>query len=116
MCKQAGISGLRTNYSLGVTTATRLHQSGCVDEQQIMDRTGHRNVEAVRRYKRSSTEQLEQVSDILNTGKKRLYRVSPLIEVEGNITHNSVSLEYTGHRTAPFFNLSSCGSNNYSQK
>jgi len=38
MCKIAGISGFRTNHSLRATTATRLHQSGCVDEQQIMER------------------------------------------------------------------------------
>ena len=34
-----------------------------------MERTGHRSIEAVRSYKRSSHEQLEQVSDILNKGK-----------------------------------------------
>jgi len=43
-----------------------------VDEQQIMERTGHRSSEAVRRYKRSSTQQLKQRSDILKTGKKKI--------------------------------------------
>jgi len=73
MCKKAGISGFCTNHSLKATTATRLHQSGCVDEQQIMERTGHRSLEAVKSYKTSSTEQLEKVSDILSNGKKRLH-------------------------------------------
>ena len=66
MCEQAGIPGYRTNHSLRATAATRLHQSGCVEEQEIMQRTGHRSIEAVRSYKWTSSEQLEQVSDILN--------------------------------------------------
>ena len=66
MCEQAGIPGYRTNHSLRATAATRLHQSGCVEEQEIMQRTGHRSIEAIRSYKRTSSEQLEQVSDILN--------------------------------------------------
>ena len=69
MCEQAGIPGYRTNHSLRATAATRLHQSGCVEEQEIMQRTGHRSIEAVRSYKRASREQLEQVSDILNNNK-----------------------------------------------
>ena len=36
-----------------------------------MERTGHGSIEAVRSYKRSSHEQLEQVSDILNNGKSK---------------------------------------------
>ena len=46
-------------HSLRAMTATQLHQCGCMDEQQIMERTGHRSLEAVRSYKMSSTEQLE---------------------------------------------------------
>ena len=70
MCEQAGIPGYRTNHSLRATAATRLHQSGCVEEQEIMQRTGHRSIEAVRSYKQISSEQLEQVSYILNNDKK----------------------------------------------
>ena len=71
MCKNAGITGYRTNYSLRATAATPLHQSGSVGGQEIMERTGHGSIEAVRSYKRSSHEQLEQVSDILNNGKSK---------------------------------------------
>uniref|UniRef100_A0A1X7U6A4 ZMYM2-like/QRICH1 C-terminal domain-containing protein n=1 Tax=Amphimedon queenslandica TaxID=400682 RepID=A0A1X7U6A4_AMPQE len=38
--KAAGIEGYKTNYSLRVTTATQLFQAG-IDEQVIMNRTGH---------------------------------------------------------------------------
>ena len=53
LCKTAGIPRFKTNHSLRVTTATRLFQSG-IDEQLIMDRTGHRSIDGIRRYKRVS--------------------------------------------------------------
>ena len=126
MCINAGITGYRTNYSLRVTAATRLHQSGSVEEQEIMERTTHRNIEAVRSYKRSSDEQLEQVSDILNNGnsKKRICYNDTVLEIDShkNISTSSVSnsffLEYSKSGAAPVFNISSCASvviNNYSQ-
>ncbi len=74
MCKRAGITGYKTNHSLRATTATRLFQAG-VDEQLIMERTGHRSLDRVRNYKRTSQEQRETLSDIMNltvpTAKKR---------------------------------------------
>ena len=68
MCKDVGILGYHTNHSLRASAATRLHQSGCVEEQEIMERTGHRSSGAVRSYKSSSNEQLQQICDILNNG------------------------------------------------
>ena len=57
---------LRTTvHSLRATTATRLYQSG-VDEQLVMERTGHRSIDGIRSYKRTSTQQQEALSDILN--------------------------------------------------
>lgn len=53
MCREVGISGYYTNHYLRATAATRLHQSG-VEEQEIMERTGHRSTEAIRSYKRTS--------------------------------------------------------------
>ncbi len=51
LCASAGIEGIKTNHSLRATTATRLYQSG-VDEQLVMERTGHRSLEGVRNYKK----------------------------------------------------------------
>ena len=65
LCQRAGIEGYKTNHSLRVTTATRLFQSG-VDEQLIMERTGHRSTDGIRTYKCSCPEQAEQVSKVLN--------------------------------------------------
>ena len=65
ICKSAGIPGYKTNHSLRATSATRLYQSG-VDEQLVMERTGHRSLDGVRSYKRTSDSQREALSDILN--------------------------------------------------
>ncbi|XP_028418023.1 uncharacterized protein LOC114542762 [Dendronephthya gigantea] len=63
LCEQAGLSGYRTNHSLRATAATRMYDKG-VDEQLICEKTGHRS-DAVRAYKRTSSEQQVEVSDIL---------------------------------------------------
>lgn len=69
LCKKAGFKGLRTNHSLRATTATRLYQHG-VDEQLVMEMTGHRSVDGVRSYKRTSSEQREELSNILSRNKR----------------------------------------------
>ena len=46
MCKDCGIQGYKTNHSLRATAATRLYSSG-VDEQLVMERTGHHSIEGV---------------------------------------------------------------------
>ncbi len=56
-----------TNHSLRATAATRLYAAG-VDEQLITEKTGHRST-AVRTYKRTSDEQQEEVSKILQAAK-----------------------------------------------
>lgn len=52
ICNEAGIKE-RTNHSLRATCATRMFE-GKVDEQIIMERTGHTSVMGVRTYKRTS--------------------------------------------------------------
>ena len=68
ICKCAGIEGYKTNHSLRATSTTRLYQAG-VDEQLVMERTGHRSLEGVRSYKRTSDTQREALSDIINLQK-----------------------------------------------
>ena len=64
MCQHADIPGYKTKHSLCVTTATYLFQHG-IDEELIMERTGHRSQDGVHSYKITSTEQEEPLSDIL---------------------------------------------------
>ncbi len=65
LCREANITGFRTNHSLRATAATRLYNAG-VDEQQVMEVTGHHSLDGVRAYKHTSKKQKEAVSDILN--------------------------------------------------
>ena len=65
LCKAANIEGFKTNHSLRTTTATRLYHSNH-DEQLIMERTGHRSIEGIRNYKRTSERQHQAVSQLLN--------------------------------------------------
>ena len=65
LCDSVGIEGFITNHSLRTTAATRLYESG-VNEQLIMERTGYRSLEGVRSYKRTTAQQKQSISDILN--------------------------------------------------
>ncbi len=64
MCDKAGIPGFFSNHSGKRTCATALYQAG-VPEQEIMERTGHRSIESVRKYKRPSEEMLRDISNAL---------------------------------------------------
>ena len=124
MCREAGILGYYTNHSLRATAATRLHQSG-IEEQQIMERTGHRSTEAVRSYKRSSKNQQEKVSDILSDAKRHcstsvaavasqhsdidITDLQPTESLARSQSHH-LSLEYASNSSAPVFNISNCSS------
>lgn len=69
LCRDAGIPGYKTNHSLRATNATWLFDFN-VDEQLIMERTGHLSAEGVRSCERTSQAQHEKLSDILNSSKK----------------------------------------------
>ena len=63
MAKRISLEGRVTNHSLRATAASRLYQSN-LDEQLVMERTGHHST-AVCSYKCTSSEQLQNVSEIL---------------------------------------------------
>ncbi|XP_060603803.1 zinc finger MYM-type protein 2-like [Ruditapes philippinarum] len=67
LCNDAGFDGFYTNHSLRATAATRLFSAG-VDEQLICEKTGHRS-DAIRGYKRTSEQQQELVSKIVQSAK-----------------------------------------------
>ena len=69
LCKDAGITGNKTNHSLRATTATRGLDMG-IPEKMLMERTGHRSVESLFRYRRPSEEQKTMVSHALDYGKR----------------------------------------------
>ena len=62
---EAGFDGHFTNHSLQRSCATNLYDNG-VPEQVIQGTTGHRSVEGVRAYKRTSSAKRRKMSAILN--------------------------------------------------
>ena len=65
LCKLARIGVFKTNLLLSTTATSRLYRSG-IDEQLVMERTGHRSLEGVRSYKCTSDDQCKTLSDIFN--------------------------------------------------
>ena len=61
MCKAVKISGRKTGHSGKVTCATSLYQQDFSD-QLIKERTGHRSLEALHKYKRTGSGQQHKVS------------------------------------------------------
>ena len=70
LMKSAVMEGYFTNHSLHVTAATRMYDAQ-LDEATIISRTGHRFVDGVRAYKRTSEKLRELSSAVLNTQKKQ---------------------------------------------
>ncbi len=66
MCAIAGIGGHETNHSLRATGATELYKRAA-PEKLIQERTGHRSLDALRTYERSSEEQHRAASTLLAT-------------------------------------------------
>jgi len=71
MCKECGIRGYITNHSLRATAASRLYASG-MDEQLVMERTGHKSVHLQAYFYAA-----KKVSETLNRVKK-IKHVIPL--------------------------------------
>ena len=78
LCTSAGLQGHFTNHSLRATAATRLFEAG-VDEQLIMQRTGHSTTAGVRSYKRVGEKLCSVTSDVLNCTKKTKLDESVLV-------------------------------------
>ena len=75
-CAKMQVLKVLINHSVIVTRATCLFQAG-IDEQLIMERTGHRSTDGIRVYKHTNSEQQEQISDILLHSKKPKEDTSP---------------------------------------
>jgi len=64
MSQKGGLSGRKVNHSARKTTVTSLLHSK-VEATQIMQLTGHRNVQSINQYSSASLEQQETMSNIL---------------------------------------------------
>ena len=65
MCSLAGIEGKITNHSLRATSATQTYEMG-VSEKVIQERIGHRSLDSLQVYERTSTQQQQAASNFLS--------------------------------------------------
>ena len=72
MCSLAGFEGKITNHSLRATAATQMYEMG-VPEKAIQERTGHRSLDSLRVYERTSTQQQQAASNILSGSHVQTY-------------------------------------------
>ena len=72
MCRIGGISGHETNHSFRATGTTELYEAE-VPEKIIQERTGHRSLECLRMYERTSEKQHQAVSNILSSSSQSTY-------------------------------------------
>ena len=104
MSEVAGIGGYKTNHSLRATAAKRLYYSG-IDEQLVMEKTGHSSIEGVCSYKRTSSKQQEAVSDILSNRKRSCTDVQLLRQLpSAQVTSGSIP-SYSALTCQPTFPL-----------
>lgn len=61
MCYKVGLEGIFTSQSGKRTGTTQLYRNG-LDEHQVINMTGHRCLNGVRKYKRASNDQLRDES------------------------------------------------------
>ena len=79
MSTQAGLSQVYTNHSFRTFGASRMFQHGVL-EKLIQERTGHRSLEALRKYERVSEEQRETTSKVMNnTAQHQLVPYNPSV-------------------------------------
>ena len=97
MCATAGITGNKTNHSLRATSATEMFKRG-VPEKIVQERTGHRSLEALRIYERSSAEQHKAASTILSTKQTTFHQ---------QMVHNKILNIEKPNVTVPAFSFHS---------
>ena len=68
MCKEANISGDKTNHSLRATGATAMFAAG-VPEKLVKGVTGHKSKKALEAYERPTVQQGQAVSKVLTAGE-----------------------------------------------
>ena len=89
ICKLGNISGHKTNHSLRATGATELYEAE-VPEKIIQERTGHRSLECLRMYERTSDKQQRAVSNILSSHSQSSYHAE-MARLDHNHPQNAAS-------------------------
>ena len=96
-----GLQGY-TNHSLRATTATILYKHN-IPEQQIMETTGHRSLEGVRGYKRTTESQIQEASEIIQ-GMKNKRACTTIINSNEEYAGTSNANQMHFHGDTNFYN------------
>ena len=111
MCQLIGVHG-KTNHSLRATGAARLFAAN-VPEKMIQQRTGHRSVEALRLYERTSVAQEQTVSSLLvgtqpSSFVERLKENKPHLANEAPCSNSVAMVEANETASSDASSVSSC--------
>ena len=71
ICERSGVTGHKTNHSLRATGATAMYQAEV--QTLIQERTGHRSLQALRVYERSTEKQHKAVSAVLSSNSQTTF-------------------------------------------
>ena len=99
MCQVAELFTNFTNHSLRAYGATTLFQAG-VSEKLIQQRTGHRCLEALRQYERTSESQLADVSNVMS---------NPDTPVSTNISSKAAIVNSSVNKISPLLSCAGGG-------
>ncbi len=95
MAASAGLSGGKTNHSARKTMVTCLTKNS-VPETQIIQLTGHKNLQSLNSYKKASLQQQKEMSHVLSSYKKPETNPSssyPTTPSSGNMNQQDLSAQ-----------------------
>ena len=87
LCHAGGLEGRYSNHSLQSTAVTQLYDQK-MDEQQIVEVTGHKSI-VIRNYKRTSMQKQKEVLDVLYGKKSKSEPMSTITKAEFDLGMNS---------------------------
>ena len=106
ICRLGNIQGHKTNHSLRATGATELYEAE-VPEKIIQERTGHRSLECLRMYERTSERQQQAVSNILSSSSQSTYQAQ-LAQINSHSQSINFNCSSVTPNLLPKMNFSSC--------
>ena len=108
MCSLAGIQAETiSNHSLRATSATQMFEMG-VPEKIIMERTGHKTLDALRTYERKNDKQHKTVSHILSNNARNTSTPLTFNNPFFSSNQSSNTLNYPQQSGFSFANLHGC--------
>ena len=115
MSQEASLSTSFTNHSLRAYGTSTMYQAG-VPEKIIQERTGHKSLESLRQYERTTESQLLDVSNVMSNNRKFLANPSDKGDTMGCSSSSSVAVCSTAtksvKKSVPTMLLSGCNFTN----